>query len=69
MESKWIVQRVEEHGELTRTVELDEQVASSTYANWCDMKRRFNDQSVSLIRVDRTEVVVSRHINTEFKQV
>lgn len=48
MESKWIVQRVEEHGELARTVELDEQEASSTYANWCDIKHVFNDQSISI---------------------
>lgn len=66
---KWIVQRIEEHGSLTRTIELPEDEAASLYANWCSRIRNFNDQSISLIRVSRSETVVSLHTNTEFNSL
>lgn len=64
MNEGWIVQRIEKHGAITRTVELPEDEANRLYCNWCDKIKAFNDQSISLIKVVRTEKVVATHVNT-----
>lgn len=70
MATKWIVQRVEEHGELTRTEEIaSEAEANTLYANWCNNISRFNDQTISLLTVNRTETLVAQHVNLKFKTV
>lgn len=67
---KWIVQRIEEHGSMTRTQEMESEAeADVLYSNWCDNIKRFNDQTVSLIRVTSTETLVCNHTNTEFKKL
>lgn len=66
----WIVERIEEHGGRTRTQEMESETeADALYANWCENINRFNDQTISLIRVTRAETLISRHINTEFKKL
>lgn len=69
MSELWIVQRIEEHGAMTRTVELPESEALRLYSNWVEKIKPFNDQSISLIKVTRSEKVVRTHINTSFERV
>jgi hypothetical protein len=65
----WIVQRIEEHGQLTRTQEMPRVEADKLYDNWANNAARFNDQSISLIRITHTSKVVASHTNTKFRSL
>jgi len=69
MTSIWIVRRIEEHGNSVTTQDLGREEAETVYATWCSKLKKSNDQSVALIRIDRTETVVTRHINTSFESL
>lgn len=69
MKEAFIVQRIENYGALTRTIELPQEEADLLYANWCGKIKIFNDQSISLIRVERTEKIIATHVNTALKTV
>ncbi len=69
MSDMWIVQRIEEHGQLTRTNEMPQEEAEKLYDNWANNAARFNDQSITLTRVTRSEVVVASHSNTKYRSI
>ena len=65
----YIVQRIEEHGQLTRTQEMPQAEADKLYDNWANNAERFNDQSISLLRVTRTIETFVSHTNTKFRSL
>ena len=69
MSEAWIVQRIEEHGQLTRTNEMSQEEADKLYDNWANNAARFNDQSISLIRISSSLEIVASHSNTKYRSL